>query len=102
MQCNSKVDIIRFSKVQDSLGGWSEAEGILYQDLPCRINWSRGSERIQFDRNTYYRDARLYCRVIDVTTRDRVRYDGAVYEIVHVANADNMNRYLALDLRLKA
>ena len=103
MQFNTHANIIRFSKVEDSsgLGGWTEAETVLHENLPCRINWLRGSERVQFDRDTYYQDAKLYCRVVDVTTRDRVQYNGVTYEIVDVANVDSMNRYMVLALRRK-
>ena len=98
---NCKVDIVRFTKVQDSMGGWSEAEGMLYQSLPCRINWSRGAEKIQFDKNTYYRDGKLYCHSIDVTVKDRVKYNGITYDIVDVNNVDEMNRYLILDIKIE-
>lgn len=97
---NSKVDIVRISKAKDSMGGYSEAEGVIHANVPCRINWSRGSERIQFDKNTYYRDAKLFCGIIDVTIKDRIKYDGVSYEIVDVSNVDNTNRYLTLDIRL--
>jgi len=97
---NSKVNIVRFTKAKDGMGGYSEAEGILYQNLPCRINWSRGAEKIQFDKNTYYRDAKLYCRIIDVTVKERVKYNGATYEIVNVSDVDNMGRYLVLEIKL--
>jgi len=97
---NSKVDILRVTKASDNMGGYAEAESVLYADLPCRINWTRGSEKIMFDKETYYRDAKLYCRAIDVDVKDRVRYNGATYEIVNVSNVDNLNRYLTLELRL--
>lgn len=97
---NSKVNIIRLTKVSDGLGGWDEVENILHSNLSCRINWSSGSERIQFDKTTYYRDAKLYCRVVDVTTKDRVRYDSKDYEIVNVSNPDNINKYLILEIKL--
>jgi len=83
------------------MGGWGEAEGILYQNLPCRINWSKGSEKIQFDKNTYYRDGKLYCRPIEVTVKERVKYNGATYSIIDSNNVDNMNRYLVMDIKLK-
>jgi len=97
---NSKVDILRIAKARDNMGGYAEAESVLYAGLPCRINWTRGSERIMFDKETYYRDAKLYCRIIDADVKDRVRYNGATYEIVNISNVDNLNRYLTLELRL--
>jgi len=102
MLFNCKVDFIRFSKVQDNMGGWSEAEGVIYQNVPCRINWSGGVEKIQFDKNTYYRDGKLYCRPLDITVEDRVRYINATYDILNINNVDNVNKYLVLDIKLRA
>lgn len=100
MQYNVKVNIIRITKTSDGAGGWTESESNLHTNLPCRIVWRRGSEKIFFDKTTHVLDARMYCRVVDVTTKDRVSYDSKKYEIVDVSNPDNMNRQLVLDLRL--
>jgi len=81
------------------MGGWTEVENVLHNNLPCRIVWRRGSEKIFFDKTTHFSDARLYCRVVDITTDDRVVYDDKKYEIVDVQNTDNLNRQLVLDLR---
>jgi len=97
---NSKVDIIRVGKIKDGLGGYDEDEAVIYANMPCRINWSRGSERIQFDKNTYYRDAKLFCGITDVTVKDRIKYSGVNYEIINVSNVDNVNKYLSLEIKL--
>jgi len=100
---NKKVNIIRVTKTVEALGGWTEVENILHLNLPCRINWKRGSEKIFFDKDAYFRDAKLYCRVIDVanlTVKDRVQYNGRTYEIVEVSNVDEANRLLVLDIKL--
>jgi len=100
IQFNSKVDILRVTRARDDYGGFKETESIVYQDLPCRINWTRGSERIQFDKTTYYRDAKLYTRYMEVLTGDRVKYQNVTYEIVDIEDVDNLHRLLVLDLRL--
>ncbi len=99
---NSKVDITSVTRIRDGKGGYSEAEVVIYSDLPCRINWSKGAEKIQFNKDTYYRDAKLYCRVISVTVNHRVKYDGTEYEIVNVSNVDNVDKYMIIEMRLIA
>lgn len=99
---NTKVDIIRFTKASDGMGGGVEAEGVLHSNLPCRINWVRGSEKIFTSKDTWFRDAKLYCGIIDITTKDRVLYSGDYYEIVNVSNVDNANKYLIVEIKLVA
>jgi len=100
MQNNSKVNILRIAKASNGMGGWTEAENVSHNNLPCRIVWKKGSEKIQFSKDTHYRDAKLFCRIVDVTTRDRVVYESKKYEIVDVSNPDNKNKRLVLDLKL--
>ena len=100
MQYNAKVDILRITKTFNSMGGWTEVETVLHDDMPCRIVWTKGIEKIQFMKNTHYSDAKLFCRIVDITVLDRVTYDGKKYEIIDVANPDNKNTRLVLNLKL--
>jgi len=100
MQFNSKVNVLRIQRTSDGMGGWTEAETVLHNNLPCRIAWSKGYEKIQFSKDTHYCDAKLFCRVVDVTTKDRIEYDSKKYEIVDVVNPDNKNKRLTLSLKL--
>lgn len=98
---NVQGDILRIVRTTDSMGGFTEVETVLHNNWKCRINWSRGTERIQFNKDTYYRDAKVYGSILSgVTTGDRFKYDGTVYEIVNVTNPDNMNKYMVLEIRL--
>lgn len=97
---NTKVNVIRISKTAGALGGWTEVENVLHNNLPCRINWKRGSEKIFFDKNSYFRDGKLYCSVVDITIKDRVQYKSKTYQIVDVNNVDEVSKYLVLDLKL--
>lgn len=99
MQFKSKVNILRITSTATAMGQ-TEVVNVLHNNLPCRINWKRGSEKIFFAKNTYFRDAKLFCRVIDVTVKDRVEYNGTVYQIVDVNNVDSSNKFLVLDLKL--
>ena len=100
MQLNAKVNILRIQKTSDGMGGWTEIENILHNNLPCRIVWTKGVEKIQFLKDTHYSDAKLFCRIIDVTTNDRVVYSSKTYEIVDISNPDNKDRQLVLVLKL--
>ena len=100
IQLNSKVNIIRIVKTAGTLGGYTEAENVLHSNLPCRINWKRGSEKIFFAKNTYFRDAKMFCKVVDIDMKDRVQYKSKTYEIVDIANVDESSRYMTLDLKL--
>lgn len=97
---NSKVDIVRVVEVSDGMLGQTESTVVVYKNLPCRINWSRGAEKIMFDKETYFRDGKVYCNVVDITVKHRAIYKARTYEIVDVRNPDEMNRYLILDIRL--
>lgn len=99
MQLKSKVNILRITNTTSAMGQ-TEVPNVLYRNLPCRINWKRGSEKIFFGKETYFRDAKLFCRVVDIITKDRIQYGNKTYQIVDVANADESNRFLALDLKL--
>ena len=98
---NIKVDVIRITKIKEGGLGSSESESVLHRNLPCRISWSSGSEKIQFNKDTYYRDGKLFCNVVDITVEDRIRFNGVIYEIVDVEDPHNMGRFLKLQLKLK-
>jgi len=97
---NSKVDILRVTRVSDGMGSGTEVRAVLHKNLACRLNWSRGAERIMFDKETYFRDGKFYCNVVDITTNDRMRFGAVTYEIVSVSNVDEVGKYLIVEIRL--
>ena len=97
---NKKVNILRVTKTAGAIGGWTEVKNVLHLNLPCRINWKRGQEKIFMGKDTYFGDAKLYCKVVDITTKDIVLYNGTEYNIVDFSNVDELGRYLVLDLKL--
>ena len=99
IQFNKKVNILRITNTTTAMGQ-TEVSNVLHNNLPCRINWKRGSEKIFFNKDTYFRDAKLFCRVVDITGKDRVQYNSKTYRIVDVSNADESSRFLVLDLRI--
>lgn len=100
MQYKSKINILRVSRASDGMGGWTKVSAMLHENIPCRINWKKGTEKIFFDKNSHFRDAVVYCNGLDVTNQDIVEYNGTKYEIVNVANPDEVNRYLVIEIRL--
>lgn len=99
MQFKSKVNILRITSTPGAMGQ-TEVPNVLHNNLPCRINWKRGSEKIFFGKNSYFRDGKIYCRVVDITVKDRVAYKGKTYQIVDVNNTDESNKLLVLDIRI--
>lgn len=97
---NATVDVLRITRTSDGMGGSTEVEVVHINDLPCRINWSRGSERIMFGKDSWFRDAKMYCGIVDIQTKERILYDSKTYEVVNVSNVDNMDRFLTVEMRL--
>jgi len=99
MQFNSKINVVRTTVKRDTVGGYAEdVETTIHTDLPCRINWSRAREKVLFGKDDYLRDAKLYCRVVDITEKDTIVYNGDSYDIVGLVNIDNVNRQMVLDI----
>ena len=98
---NVAVDVVRINRVQTSTGP-QESEVVLAGSVPGHIKWKRGREKVLFDKDTHLLDAALHCRMIPgvtVTTKDKIRYDGELYDIVDVINVRNLGVLLVIDLR---
>lgn len=99
MQFKSKINILRITSTPAALGH-TEVANVLHNSLPCRINWKKGSQKIFFGKDSYFRDGVVYCRKVDITTDDRVQYSGKIYRIEDVTNIDETNKYLTLTIKL--
>lgn len=98
---NCIVDVVRPVKVTTSTG-ISESTNVLATNWLCAIKWKMGSEKILFDKETYFLDAILTCRVIPgvtVETSDRIVYQGDVFEIVGIIDINNLGRRLRIAIR---
>lgn len=96
---NVKVNVLRITSTTTGMGQ-TEVSNVLHYNLPCRISWKKGNQKIFFNKETYFRDAKLFCSVVDITVKDRIQYGSRIYQIVEVDNAHNMNRFLTLTLKL--
>jgi len=95
---NVFVDVVRVTRINTALG-MEEIERVIVSNHPAHIKWKMGSEKIQFDKTTHYRDATLRCRATDVTTKDRIRYLDQMYEIVDVVDVRNLGQLLSMDIK---
>jgi len=92
---------MRVTDIRDSVGGYkddADTPVAIHTNLPCRINWSRAREKVMFGKSDYLRDAKLYCRVVDITEKDIIVYNGNNYNIVGLVNIDERNRQLVIDI----
>lgn len=98
---NILVNVVRVTKVSGALGS-AESEADLVTNMSARIRWARGKEKLQFNKQTYYRDATLHCRKpagVTITTKDRISYNGESFEIVDVRDFRNLGRLLSIELK---
>jgi len=99
VQYNSKMKVVRVSTKADGVGGLAATGDItVHESLPCRINWSRGKEKLMFNKQDYLRDAKVYCRVVDILESDVVIIKDVRYNIVGLTNTDEVNRQMVLEI----
>lgn len=95
---NCLVDVIRPTKTNP--GGVATEEPVtLHSNMLCAIKWTAGRERLQFDKQTAYRDGTLRCRYCDIKTTDCIEFGGQSFEIVSVVNFRNLNRVLVIGIK---
>lgn len=98
---NITVNVVRKAKV-NTAHGLTETPSNVVSNMPARIRWNRGKERLMFDKQTAYRDGTLHCRVpagVTITTTDRIEYNGQSFEIVSVNDFRNLGRLLAIGIK---
>lgn len=95
---NVLVDVIRITKT-NTAGGPTEAEAVLHASMMCAIKWKSGGEKILFNKETHYLDAVMRCRKVDITTKDRIRYNAQDYEIADLYDFNNLGTLLVIALK---
>ena len=101
LQLNTKVNVITLTRTPDNVGGWTVSENVTILNMPCRINWVKGSEKLLADKTTHYRDAKLFCKCVSLTVENLIVHAGVYYDIVNVSNVDSKNEYLVVDIKRK-
>lgn len=102
---NSKITIQSATKTKDEYGTWTtvwtDVPGLI--DIPCRINWftARGrGEYVIGDKITWVRDGKVYCDYYsNITTEMRMAHNGNNYDILGLANPDEVDKYMTLTIK---
>jgi len=95
---NIKMNVERPTEVADDYGTVTTTWAMLHYQQPCRVNWLKGDEKVFTDRKSHFRDAKVYCDVIDIVVKDRITIGGNVFEVIEVANIDNVGKFLTIFL----
>lgn len=95
---NAKCTIKGFISPEAS-GTYSQTPYDKHTNVPCRIKWSQGQEKVMFGKDNWFRDAKVYCPVLDITVEDRLVYNAQEYDIVDVANPGEADRFMVLQIK---
>lgn len=98
---NCLVDVVRVTRTVGALGNPESLDTVI-SNMPCRIRWTSGRERMLHDKTTHFIDATLHCRKVAgvaITNKDRILYGGKYYEITDVQDFRNLGRLLVITLR---
>lgn len=102
---NSKVTFQRLTRTQDEYGTWTESwadiTGLV--DIPSRWNWLKGVSRGESFVNgkvEWVRDAKLYTTYSsNIKIDDRLVYNSENYDVINIADFDEINKYMTLDIK---
>lgn len=91
-----KITIERESQVQDNVGGYSSSWSTLSQPFAF-IKPMSGNERFWANRLESNLTHRIFLRYItDITTKDRIIYDGREFQIRAIINVEERDKWLEL------
>lgn len=94
---NEKMDVTRDAGTTNSdgftKGSWSDH----LTNVPCKFEWSRGTEQVVRDRITSSRDAKIFTAIKDITEKDRIEFESVLYDIISVRKPQN--RFMIIDVK---
>lgn len=93
------IVVERVTQTPNGMGGWSESWQP-HLTINGRIRPLSGDERLSADKVTVYATHKLYTFLYDITEKDRVVFEGQVYDVKAVINPMTLNRFLQVDLEL--
>lgn len=96
---NSRCDIERATEISDSMGGHRSTWSMLHQNVLCYLTTVSGMESIIWSKLTPVKTHIMYCQPKEFTEKDRVKFNGSVFDIVSIRNPGHMNQYLRVELR---
>ena len=102
---NSKATFQSVTIVKNDYGSdtktWADIDDLI--DIPIRINWFSGIRRREFINNgklEWERDARVYLGYsTGITVDRRLVYNSKNYDIVNIADFDEMNKYMTINIK---
>ena len=102
---NARIDFQESTVVKDAYGSstttWSDVSNLA--NIPCRINWLTGvsrGERFIDNKLFWARDGIVYLGFYStITTKMRVVFGSVNYDIVGLANVDELGMYMTLDIK---
>lgn len=98
---NAKCDILEQIVYKGEDMSPTVSEHIRYEDLPCRISWTKSSDVVIQGRIVNARDAKLYCQYKpDIETTDIVEHNDKYYRIVGIKPPSVPNHHLELEIKL--
>lgn len=102
---NRKVKFQSCTVVKDDHGSdtktWADIDN--ETDIPCRINWFTGIRRREFINNgklEWQRDGVVYRGYsTGISMADRLVYNSKNYDIVNIADFDEMKKYMNINIK---
>ena len=91
---NSNILIQSLTESQTNTGAVNRVYATKYPVVPCRINWKSGKESVILNKENYQIHGIIYCSTdYEITTNDRVLYDGIYYNVISYANTDEVSKF---------
>ena len=94
---NEKMDVTRNTGTTNAdgftLGDWNDH----LTNIPCKWNWSKGTEFVAQNRITSSRDATVFTAIKDITEDDRIEFESILYDIISVRKPQN--RFMIIDVK---
>lgn len=102
---NKKIDFQSCTVTKDDYASetktWADIDN--ETDIACRINWFTGIRRREYINNgklEWQRDGVVYCGYsTGITMADRMVYDSKNYDIVNIADFDEMKKYMNINIK---
>lgn len=102
---NQKMTIQESTRTKDDYGTWTTTWAAISEltNIPCRINWYTAKGRGEYvigNKITWVRDGKVYCAYYsNITTEMRMVHNGNNYDILSLANPDEVNKYMTLTIK---
>lgn len=100
------MDIQTVAETTDAVGGFSETETVVHDDVPCRIRNVSGFERNVQGAEGKEITHRIYCNTrhqnVDVVVRPRDKIlfdDGRKFDIFFVNNPHELDEFFQIDVQ---